>query len=235
SYTIARQLADAGGAVPGDFPGENGPSLLNSFRGPNDDYGPMPFTRRHRFVASFLYQLPFGRARTFGSSMRPGLGVIAGGWDVAGIALAQSGSFLTPFFTGGDPSGTGANTRGFTSTTRPDQVGDGNLADPTVDRYFDRSAFVIPANNIGRFGNAAVGSLIGPNTKVFSLTIGKAVRLAGQSRVRFEAAFSNLFDIENLGFPNRNVGSSSFGRITDTQIVDQAGPRTVQFSLRFSF
>jgi hypothetical protein len=167
--------------------------------------------------------------------MGSGLDLIAGGWDIAGVALAQSGPFLTPFFTGGDPSGTGANVRGFTSTTRPDQVGDGNLANPTIDRYFDRSAFVLPANNIGRFGNAAVGSLIGPATKVFSMTIGKSFTLAGTSRVRFEAAFSNLFDTENVGIPNRNVRSAQFGLITGTQTVDQAAPRTVQFSLRYTF
>ena len=235
SYTIARQLADAGGAVPLDFPTENGPSLLNSFRGPEDDYGPVPFTRRHRFVATFLYQLPFGRGRTFGGSMGPAMDLLAGGWDVAGVALAQSGSFLTPLFMGGDPSGTGANVRGFTSTTRPDQVGDGNLSNPTVDQYFDRSAFVLPANNIGRFGNAAVGSLIGPATKVFSMTLGKSFTIAGRSRVRFEAAFSNLFNTENLAVPNRNVRSGQFGLITATQTVDQAAPRTIQFSLRYSF
>ena len=149
--------------------------------------------------------------------------------------LAQSGAFLTPFFTGGDPSGTGANVRGFTSTTRPDQAGDGNLANPTVDLFFDRNAFVIPPNNIGRFGNAPVGSLIGPATQVFSLTIGKSFPIVGPQRLRFEAALSNLFDIENLGLPNRNVRLANFGRITDTQTVDQAGPRTVQFSLRYSF
>jgi hypothetical protein len=235
SYTLARQLSDAGGAVPYTFPGENGPSLLNTFRGPEDDYGPMPFTRRHRFVSTFLYELPFGRGRTLAGGVSRGLDLLVGGWDVTGILLAQSGPLLTPFFTGGDPGGIGANVRGFTSTTRPDQVGDGNLTNPTADRFFDQSAFVIPANNIGRFGNATIGSLIGPNTKVFSMTLGKSVPFAGQSRVRFEAAFSNLFDIENLGFPNRNVRSSSFGRITATQLVDQAAPRTVQFSLRYSF
>jgi Carboxypeptidase regulatory-like domain/TonB dependent receptor len=235
SYTYARQLSDAAGAVPGDFPTENGPSLLNTFRGPDDDYGPMPFTRRHRFVGTFLYQLPFGRGRTFGGGMGRGLDVLAGGWDLAGVALLQSGPFLTPSFSAGDPSGTGANVRGFTSTTRPDQTGDGNLADPTVDRFFDRNAFVIPANNIGRFGNAPVGSLIGPKTKVFSMTVGKSVSLAGTSRIRFEAAFSNLFNTENFGLPNRTVQSAQFGRITSTQTVDQAAPRTVQFSLRYSF
>jgi hypothetical protein len=235
SYTIARQLSDAAGAVPSDFPAENGPSLLNRFRGTEDDYGPMPFTRRHRFVGTFLYELPFGRGRTFGGSMGRGMDLLAGGWDVAGIALLQSGPFLTPFFSGGDPGGIGADVRGFTSTTRPDQVADGNLSDPTVTRYFDRSAFVIPANNIGRFGNAVVGSLIGPNTKVFSMTLGKSFSIVGSSRVRFEAAFSNLFNVENLGLPNRNVRSSTFGLITNTQNVDQAGPRTVQFSLRYTF
>ena len=67
------------------------------------------------------------------------------------------------------------------------------------------------------------------------MTVGKTFAFAGTSRLRFEAAFSNLFNIENLGLPNRNVGSAAFGRITDTQTVDQAAPRTVQFSLRYSF
>jgi hypothetical protein len=235
SYTLARQLSDAAGAVPLDFPAENGPSLLDRFRGPEDDYGPVPFTRRHRFVATFLYELPFGRGRTFGAGMGRPLDLLAGGWDVAGVTLAQSGSFLTPSFTGGDPSGTGANVRGFTSTTRPDQVGDGNLDNPTVERFFDRAAFVIPADDIGRYGNAPVGSLIGPRTKVFSMTIGKNFPVAGPSRMRFEAAFSNLFNSENFGLPNRNVRSGQFGLITNTQTVDQAAPRTVQFSLRYSF
>jgi hypothetical protein len=235
SYTLARNLSDAGGAVPGDFPGENGPSLLNTFRGPEDDYDPVPFTRRHRLVATFLYQLPFGHGRTFGGAMGRSLDLVAGGWDLAGVVLAQSGPFLTPFFTGGDPGGIGANVRGFTSTTRPDQTGSGNLGTPTVDHFFDRTAFVIPPNNIGRFGNASVGSLIGPKTKVFSMTIGKSFGIVGSQRLRFEAAFSNLFNVENLGLPNRNVRSGTFGRITNTQNVDQAGPRTVQFSLRYSF
>ncbi len=49
--------------------------------------------------------------------------------------------------------------------TRPDAVGDGNLANPTADAYFDRNAFVRPADNIGRFGNAEVGTLVGPERR----------------------------------------------------------------------
>lgn len=45
-----------------------------------------------------------------------------------------------------------------------------------------------------------------------------------------------MANIENLDTPSSlNITSSTFGRVTGTQTVDQAGPRTVQFSLRYSF
>jgi hypothetical protein len=235
SYTLARHLSDAGGAVPSAFAAENGATTLDLFRG-DADYGPVAFTRRHRFVSTFLYELPIGHGRQFAGDIGRGLDLLIGGWDVTGVTLIQSGPFLTPFFSNGDPSGTGANTRGFTATQRPDQVGDGNVENPTAEAWFNAAAFVKPADNIGRFGNAAVGTLIGPGTSVFSMTLGKTVVAAGRSRVRFELAFSNLFNIENLDIPaSLNVTSSAFGRITRTQAVDQAGPRTLQLSLRYTF
>jgi len=40
----------------------------------------------------------------------------------------------------------------------------------------------------------------------------------------------------NLDVPsNLNITSNAFGRITDRQLVDQAGPRTIQMSLRHLF
>jgi Carboxypeptidase regulatory-like domain/TonB dependent receptor len=235
SYTLAKNIADHGGAVPGNYTGENGATTLDLFRG-ESDRGNEAFTRRHRFVSTFFAQLPFGRGRAFGKDIGRALDALVGGWDVTGITLLQSGPFLTPSFANGDPSGTGTTVRGFTATQRPDCVGDGTLDNPTVAAYFDPAAFVRPANNIGRFGNCGVGTLEGPGTAVFSLTIGKSLVVAGTSRLRFEAAFSNLFDIENLDIPGTmNITSGAFGRITRTQLVDQAGPRTVQFQLRYTF
>ena len=220
--------------MPTAFAAENGATTAGSVPG-DADYGNVAFTRRHRFVSTFLYELPFGQGRRFGGGIGRGLDALVGGWDITGVMLLQSGPFLTPSFSNADPSGTGATVRGFTATQRPDQMGDGNLPNPTAERYFDGSAFVRPAANIGRFGNAGVGILEGPGTRVFSLTVGKAFATGGVSRLRFEMAFSNLFNIENLDIPNMNVTSSAFGRVTATQTVDQAGPRTVQFSLRYSF
>jgi len=105
----------------------------------------------------------------------------------------------------------------------------------TVTNTRTRSARTVVTDSVGNYLLPAVGSLIGPNTKVFSMTIGKNFPIAGSSRMRFEAAFSNLFDTENFGLPNRNVRSAQFGLITGTQTVDQAAPRTVQFSLRYAF
>lgn len=227
SYTLARHDSDSAGAVPTAFTAENGPSTLDIYRG-DADYGPVAYTRRHRSISTFLYALPF-------SSQHRGLDALVGGWDVTGILLLQSGSFETAQFANRDPSGTGATVRGFTATQRPDQIGDGNLDAPTADRYWDVNAFVLPANNIGRFGSGAVGTLMGPGTKVFSMTMGKNFRLGGSQRLRFEVAMANLFNIENFDVPNRVITASAFGRITGTQTVDQAGPRTVQFSLRFSY
>lgn len=234
SYTLARHQSDASGAAPTTFATEAGATTLDLFRG-DADYGNVGFTRRHRFIGTFLFELPFGKGRRFGSDIGTGLDQLVGGWDVTGITLIQSGPFLTPFFSNGDPSGTGTTVRGFTATQRPDQVGDATISNPTPERYFDGAAFARPANNIGRFGNGGVGILQGPGTRVFSLTVGKAFATGGPSRLRAEVAFSNLFNIENLDTPNMNISSSAFGRITTTQSVDQAGPRTVQFSLRYSF
>ena len=103
--------------------------------------------------------------------------------------------------------------------------------------YFDRAAFVRPANNIGRFGNAGVGTLIGPGHQRLLDDAGQGVPLAGRTRASaVEIAFSNLFNIENLDVtraPQHHV--ERFRRVTSTQTVDQAGPRTIQFSLRVAF
>jgi hypothetical protein len=235
SYTLAKNLADHGGAVPGNYTGENGATTLNLFRG-NSDVGNEPFTRRHRFVSTFFTQLPFGRGRAIGRDTSRAADLLIGGWDLTGIVLVQSGPYLTPLFSNADPSGTGTTVRGFTATQRPDCTGDGLLANPTADAFFDVNDFVRPANNIGRFGNCSVGTLEGPGTTTFSLTIGKDLPVAATSRLRFEASVANLFNIENLDIPGTmSITSSAFGRITRTQAVDQAGPRTVQFSLRYSF
>ena len=70
SYTLARHLSDAGGTVPTAFAAENGATTVDFFRG-DADYGNVAFTRRHRFISTFLYELPIGRSRRWHSDIGP--------------------------------------------------------------------------------------------------------------------------------------------------------------------
>ena len=125
--------SDAGGTVPTAFAAENGATTVDLFRG-DADYGNVAFTRRHRFVSTFLYELPFGRGRRFASGIGRGL-------DAARRRLGRHRRDAVPVGTVPDAvlqqrrsrRAPAPTSRGFTATQRPDQVGDGNLANPTAD------------------------------------------------------------------------------------------------------
>src|SRR5262249_27663333 len=78
SYTLARNRSDSGGATPSSFTAENGATTLDRFRG-DADYGNVAFTRRHRFVSTFIVELPFGSGRALGGGVGPGLDALIGG------------------------------------------------------------------------------------------------------------------------------------------------------------
>jgi len=77
--------------------------------------------------------------------------------------------------------------------------------------------------------------MVGPGTKNFSTSIGKRFTVNDRVSVLYEAQISNLFNRTNLGIPNTQINSSSFGRITSTQSAEQAGSRNIQMTLRVSF
>jgi hypothetical protein len=248
TYTLAQNLTNALGSAPnantpngGTTGGDNGGNVLNYYD-IKSDYGDAVFTRRHRFVSTFLYALPFGRGKEYFNSASRAVDLAVGGWRLTGITVAQTGPFLTPTFTGTDPSGTNPSGRSEGSYQRADCTGaSGDAANPTRDQWFNPAAFSVPGNNIGRFGNCGVGILHGPGTVNFSMSLGKDFHIAERWSFSYEAQFSNLFNITNLGIPNTRFSNSpgtvsaSFGSITATQAVEQGGPRVIQMSLRLLF
>jgi hypothetical protein len=231
SWMWSKNLSDAEGAAPTSFGAENGPRLLDRFNR-HADYGNMSFTRRHRALTTFIWEVPVGKGRSYLSSAHRAVDAVLGGWQMSGIVIFQTGAFLTPTFTGTDPSGTGASRR---SGQRPDVVSDPIPAQQTSAAWFTRAAFAAPANNIGRYGLASVGSLVGPGTKNFSMGLAKKFRFTEQTGLQFQADFSNVFNHLNLGNPNTNTSSSAFGTITGTQTAEGTGPRVIQLGLRLFF
>jgi hypothetical protein len=66
------------------------------------------------------------------------------------------------------------------------------------------------------------------------MSTGKTLHINERVAFRYEAQFSNLFNILNWGEPSMNI-TGKFGLISNAQDVSQAGPRTIQMSLRFQF
>ena len=240
NYTFAHDVSNALGAVPTTLTAENGATILDRFH-EDANYGNVIYVSSNRFVGTFQYDLPYGRGQRFGSNLSSAENLVLGGWGIAGIQLWQSGSFLTPSFSGTDPSGTGVLVRGVTTAQRPDCTGASYTpANRSRSNYFSPAAFSTPANNIGRFGNCPVGTLIGPGTVTFAGTLGKNFPIYERVNLRFEAQYANLFNHVNLANPNTNIRSSNFGTISNVQDANtsygpSAGPRNAQLSLRLTF
>ena len=76
---------------------------------------------------------------------RQSLDGVFGGWEMSVVTLIQTGQFLTPAWTGPDPTGTAftSSTTPATVTIRPNILRDPNLDGDqrTLNRWFDASAF----------------------------------------------------------------------------------------------
>jgi hypothetical protein len=99
SYTWGKALTDA----PDHISTSGGGAGIDTgtFREPQDSYnlkadrGPAEFDITHRFVASYVWELPFGRGRRFGNDWNAATDFLLGGWQLSGIHVIQSGLALT--------------------------------------------------------------------------------------------------------------------------------------------
>ena len=252
AYTLAKNLTDIGGPNPGEFGGETGNGRNMDALNRSENRGNMYGTRRHRFIGTAVYELPFGRGRTFmnhGNAFADG---ILGGWRLSSILLLQTGPYETPYFSGGDPSGTGS---GFYRSQRPDRIGNGSVSNPSRDNYVDRNAFacpgqavganqfncrigIIPATDlppIGRFGNSGIGIVEGPGTFNLSMALGKSFHIKERFAVKIEGSFTNLPNYTNLADPILNLTNSSFGKVTSARDAEFGRGRTGQVGVRLEF
>src|SRR5881628_511215 len=123
------------------------------------DRGSSDFDARQRFVLSYVYELPFGRGKAFGTNWGSTLEKLLGGWEISGIATFQSGR---PIFIQLSPSNQNSNTGSTRDRPNIAYIVDYNIvhttADPVIAHrkdktvYLNPAAFAIPTR--GTFGNA---------------------------------------------------------------------------------
>jgi hypothetical protein len=239
SYTYTRDLSDAGGATPNAFAVAGGSFLTNRFN-PGLDYGNVIYDRRHRFLVTYLYDLPLGKGQPLLNS-GSALNRVIGDWQLAGVTVLQSGPFLTPYEDTVDPANTNILTT--VGQARPDQLHNVSLyASPhTTTQWLNPNAFPYmnlqsaAGNGIGRFGNAPVGGVVGPGTEIYSMSLMKNLSLTEKSKFQFGLEAANVLNHRNYEPPNMQVDSSGFGSITALQTAEGAGPRSLELSGRITF
>ena len=183
--------------------------------------------RKHRYVASYIWEFPFGRGQRFGQNWSGVANAILGGWGTNGIVTLSTGS---PFSitVRGDPANVGGVAR---TVNRPNLVGDPRRPDGVdpIDQFFSTAAF--EANAPFTFGNLGRNTLTGPSFNTFDFGLFKnfAIKEGVSAQFRFEAFnFTNSPQFSN---PRRIVGPRNFGQISSTSTNN----RKLQFGLKILF
>lgn len=187
------------------------------------DKGHSTFDVPHRFVYSYVYELPFGRGKRFGGSISPVLDTFAGGWQVTGITTFSMGQFQTPTL-GVDWINAGAFTQ-----SRPNIVGDYQAGRSFPGAIVNPAAFATPATHVE--GNAGRGSIEQPGIVNWDLGVFKNIRVHERYNAQFRWELFNAWNHTQFGAANLNLASANFGT-ANTLLV---GPRRMQFGLRLSF
>ncbi|MGI8640888.1 MAG: TonB-dependent receptor, partial [Pyrinomonadaceae bacterium] len=187
-------------------------------------YGNSDFDVKHRFVINGILELPFGRGKKF---FTEGIGAaILGGWDLAASFNHRTGRQFT-VTQGGDPLRVG----GF-QPTLPNLIGNPNLENPTIDRWFDRAAFQFLTPGVSTFGNQRRNVLRGPKFASLDFAVHRRFGLWNEdTNLEFRWEVFNALNRANFALPNRSIDSSSVGTITALQ----GDPRVMQFAVRFNF
>src|SRR6266478_5456111 len=213
AYTWSRNLTDTSGNGDGLDVGED---PFNR----HYNYGPASFDRRHIFVTTYDYHIPFLRSK------KGVEGAILSGWEVSGITRFQSGAYFTP---------TGSTAIG---TRRADYLGGSVLLPNNAPDGWINPAVFAPAP-LGRRGNAPVGIVLGPSLQTWDFSMRKQFRLTERFNLRFQADMFNAFNRANFRTPDLSFGTlttaggpsnGAFGKIST------AGPaRNIQFGLKLNF
>jgi hypothetical protein len=188
------------------------------------EWGPTYFDVRHNLTGSFVYELPFGAGRKYGSSWNRAVDAFLGGWQVGGIFTAHTGFPLTIKMSG-DPSGTLARSFRANVIGTPDdphQIGPGEL-------FLDPTAYAVPG--AFTFGNAGVGIVNGPGMIRFDFSLGKRFYITEHKYFEFRGEAFNLTNTPIFSSPvSQTITSPLFGQIQSSQ-----GERNVQLAGKFYF
>jgi Carboxypeptidase regulatory-like domain/TonB-dependent Receptor Plug Domain len=215
SFTWARARDNASGHLEV----QNNDNSRVNYRNLAGEFGRSGYDQPLNNTTSFVWELPFGKDRRYGSNMNAVLDGILGGWSVVGINTLTSG---TPVNLSYSPAA--AFSVSGSPTYRPNLIGDPLTPEDqrTISNYLNSAAVEIPTDRSQPFGNAPRNVARGPGFAQFDLGLHKALGL-GRDNTRLELRFEafNLFNHTNFSTPNANRSNTNYGTITSTSPARQ--------------
>jgi hypothetical protein len=193
------------------------------------EYGPADLDQRQGFTGSYIYRFLLYRSQT------SAVGHLLGGWEISGIAYAQTGLLLTVNGVHIDQAGLGLTDFDGPNSfnARPDQIGNPNAhAARTVEHWFNVSAFADASTKGIRPGNAPRGSITGPGAWRWDASLFKSTRISEKVDVQFRAEATNVLNYTNFN----HIGTSFlFDPIHFGQVTSARDPRTIQLGMKIAF
>jgi hypothetical protein len=237
---------------------QSGTGTPYDFHSPHLNWGPSDFDRTHVLQANWVYELPFGKGKMFGSGVNRLVDEFIGGWEVAGNWIYETGrpiNFLANGYTFGqtyapasctgkcDPYvgatywDTNANQQFYlrmapltSSTTGLDA----NLCRQSADGSF---ALCTPkAGEFSNIGRNFFRQNIYTNTNA---TIAKTFKIREGHTLQARLEMQNVMNLQNFDtFGSQTITSSVFARqnqATDDIMSSSGSQRRMQLSLKYTF
>ncbi len=238
SYTWEKDLTDADSAIPGAgiyTPQVQNPTNLRTEKAISLEDIPQTF------VIAPLYQLPFGRGRSF---LNHGpASAIAGGWEIGSVQRYQSGEPV-PFCCATPIPGWENNiyyrrNPGQPLSSAAYRAGQLNPFVAGRNSYFNPAAFIDPnstpvrGNGPWSFGNIprVTGEVRTQRFNNEDIIIWKTTPLKENLAFVFKAELLNVFNRHQFALPDNNPADGAFGIPTSTV----SPPRNIQFTARIEF
>jgi len=226
AYTFSKLIDDVNSGFGGEALSSGGG--VQNFNNLRAERSLSNIDQAQRFVASYIWQLPFGPGRRFAGSSGGLRGRIVGGWQVGGLVTVASGPPLSVTCATNNTHSEGGG-------CRPNLVGDPQLDKDvrTIGRFFNTDAFADPApftfGNAGRF----IPSLRGDGTKNLDFSVFKTTQLTEHTKVEFRAEFFNLFNHPQFAPPDTSFGRTNqkFGTVSSQANL----PRDIQLAMKLYF
>ena len=187
---------------------------------------PMPyetisdFDVPHRFVASGIWEMPFGKGKAFGTDMGGVANAIIGGWQLGAIYTNQSG---TPLAWGNIPF------NGDYSAIKID--------DPTRERWFNTEAGFVKTGQLQsnvRYFPFRFTQLRAMGVNNWDASLIKNTRFGERGyNFQFKAEFLNALNRAQLPAPNLDPRNAQFGQINASTQANY--PRRIQLTAKFIF